>query len=68
MSTFLAEGSVVGTRWRCTQNGLSQTTEYAVGSVWDPKGEVCRTNPKSDLITACVWGNKPRVVAPKKVI
>lgn len=40
LSTFLAEGSVVGTGWRCTQNGLSQTIDCAVRSVWDPKEEV----------------------------
>lgn len=56
LSVFLAEGSV-GTGWLYSQNGLSQTTKCAVGSLWDPKEEALRTNPQSYLVTVWVWGN-----------
>ena len=41
LSVLLAEGSVVGTGWLHRQNGLSQTIDCAVGSLWDPEEVGC---------------------------
>lgn len=68
-SVFLAEGSGTGTGWWHTWNGLSQTTDCTIGSLWDPKGEGCsqvealRENPNSDLAAA---GRRGSEVAPGK--
>lgn len=41
LSVPLVEGSVVGTGWPPRQNGWSQTTDCAVGSLWDSEEVGC---------------------------
>lgn len=41
LSVLLVEGSVVGTGWLPRQNGWSQTTDCAVGSLWDSEEVGC---------------------------